>query len=99
MLHPDLLLADQLAVTGDDLLRAAVRGPVAVGDAGRSSPVPGDDTRVVGSRHGSPGGSDAVGMTVAHLLLHRWHVLGDEPPPALGGVSMLELGQSICDAV
>ena len=65
ILHPDLLLADQLAITADDLLR--------------SRPAP--STLI-----------DAA----AHLLLHRWHLLGDEPPSSLGGAQMLERGRMVC---
>jgi hypothetical protein len=65
VLTPDLLVADQLAVTGDDLLRA---GP-------------------------SP---ELVADAVAHLLLHRSELLGDEPPVSLGGTAALERGREVC---
>ena len=72
VLQPDLLVVDQLAVTGDDLLRAVeTAGPA-----------------------GSPG--PVVGAAVGHLLLHRWHVLGDEPPVSLGGGAVLRRGSAIC---
>lgn len=61
-LVPDLLVVDQLAVTGDDLVRA--------------------------------GGSDRG--TVDHLLLHRWELLGEEPPTSLGGPAVLEAGRAAC---
>ena len=65
VLQPDLLLADQLAVTGDDLVRT---GP-----------------------------SDALcADAVAHVLLHRHDLLGEEPPPSLGGTSALTRGREVC---
>lgn len=67
VLQPDLLLADQLAVTGDDLVRTA----------------PGDDLC-----------ADAV----AHVLLHRWDLLAEEPPPSLGGTAALERGRAVCSS-
>lgn len=67
VLHPDLLIADQLAVTGDDLVRA---GP-----------------------------SDALCQdAVAHLLAHRFDLLGDEPPTSLGGADTLARGRGVCTA-
>lgn len=64
-LDHDLLVADQLAVTGDDLLRA-----------------------------GPPDAScrDAV----AHLLLHRFDLLDEQPPTSLGGPAALERGRQVC---
>ena len=72
VLQTDLLVVDQLAVTGDDLLRAVET----VGPAGSTGPV--------------------VGAAVGHLLLHRWHVIGDEPPVSLGGEDVLRRGSSVC---
>lgn len=65
VLHPDLLLADQLAVTGDDLVRAA----------------PTDE---------------ACRDAVAHVLAHRFDLLGEEPPASLGGAQALALGREVC---
>jgi hypothetical protein len=65
VLHPDLLVADQLAVSGDDLVRAA----------------PGD-----------PLCQDAV----AHLLAHRFDLLGEEPPASLGGRPTAVRGRQVC---
>lgn len=62
VLTPDLLVVDQLAVTGDDLVRAS------------------------GSDRGA----------VDHVLLHRWELLGEEPPASLGGPAVLEAGRSAC---
>lgn len=64
-LSPDLLVPDQLAVTGDDLVRAEPSAQVA-GDA------------------------------VAHLLAHRCDLLGEQPPPSLGGDDVLERGRALC---
>lgn len=66
-LAPDLLVADQLAVTGDDLLRAEPP-PTLAADA------------------------------VAHLLVHRHDLLGEEPPSSLGGVAALARGREVCAA-
>ena len=63
VLAPDLLVADQLAVTGDDLVRA--------------SPAEQDDL-------------------VAHLLAHRFDLLGEEPPASLGGPDALVRGRGVC---
>lgn len=65
VLAPSLLVADQLAVTGDDLVRA---GP----------------------------GPELVGEAVAHLLAHRYDLLGEEPPMSLGGTAVLERGREVC---
>lgn len=65
VLHPDLLVADQLAVTGDDLMRAE----------------PPDDVC-----------RDAV----AHLLAHRFDLLGEEPPENLGGPDAVRRGRAVC---
>ena len=65
VLGVDLLVADQLAVTGGDLLRADPPDALC------------DDT-------------------VAHLLLHRWELLGDEPPTTLGGHAALDRGRAVC---
>ena len=65
VLSPDLLVADQLAVTGDDLVRA------------------------------DPGAS-LVQDAVAHLLLHRYDLLGEEPPASLGGAAVLDRGREVC---
>lgn len=64
-LAPDLLVADQLAVTGDDLVRAG--------------PTP-----------------ELCRQAVAHLLAHRFDLLGDEPPTSLGGLDTLRLGRAVC---
>jgi hypothetical protein len=65
VLDPDLLVADQVAVTGDDLVRA---GP----------------------------GPELVEQAVAHLLAHRYDLLGEEPPASLGGAAALERGRAVC---
>lgn len=65
VLSPDLLVADQLAVTGDDLVRARP-GQALVDDA------------------------------VAHLLAHRYDLLGEEPPASLGGPDALVRGREVC---
>jgi hypothetical protein len=65
VLHPDLLVADQVAVTGDDLVRAA---PPA----------------------------DVVADAVAHLLVHRFDLLAEEPPASLGGAAALRRGREVC---
>ena len=65
VLHPDLLVADQLAVTGADLVRA--------------DPPP-----------------DVRREAVAHLLAHRLDLLGEQPPPSLGGPEALRLGRQAC---
>jgi len=62
VLSPDLLVVDQLAVTGNDLAQA--------------------------------GGGERA--TVDHLLLHRWELLGEEPPTSLGGPAALEAGRAVC---
>jgi hypothetical protein len=67
VLEPDLLVADQVAVTGDDLVRA---GP----------------------------GAELVADAVAHLLAHRYDLLGEEPPTSLGGAAALERGRAVCGA-
>ena len=64
VLRPDLLVSDQLAVTGDDLLRS--------GEA--AGPLP----------------RQVVAAAVRHVLLHRWHVLGEDPPATLGGPGVLD---------
>ena len=65
VLHPDLLVADQVAVAGDDLVRA------------------GPDQQVVQA-------------AVAHLLVHRFDLLGEEPPTTLGGAEAMRLGRLVC---
>lgn len=65
VLATDLLVADQLAVTGDDLVRAAP-GPELTADA------------------------------VAHLLAHRYDLLGEEAPTSLGGAAALARGREVC---
>ena len=65
VLAPDLLVTDQLAVAGDDLLRA---GP----------------------------GAELVEAAVAHLLAHRYDLLGEEPPTSLGGQDALVRGREVC---
>jgi hypothetical protein len=65
VLIPDLLVADQLAVTGDDLVRAGP-GPGLVDDA------------------------------VAHVLAHRYDLLGEEPPASLGGTAAVVRGREVC---
>lgn len=65
VLSPDLLVADQIAVTGDDLVRA---GPPEA----------------------------LVKDAVAHLLLHRRDLAGEEPPASLGGAAVLERGREVC---
>lgn len=65
VLTPDLLVVDQLAVCGDDLLRA----------------VP------------SP---ELHGQAVAHLLAHRFDLLGEQPPVPLGGAEVLARGREVC---
>lgn len=62
-----LLGADQLAVTGDDLVRATATPAV-------------------------------LEEVVAHLLLHRYDLLGEEPPASLGGPAVLERGRAACEA-
>jgi len=64
-LHPDLLVADQVAVTGDDLVRAAPSAAVCQ-------------------------------EAVAHLLAHRFDLLGEDPPASLGGAGTLARGRSVC---
>lgn len=64
-LTPDLLVADQLAVTGTDLV---VAGP----------------------------GPELRDRAVAHLLAHRYDLLGEPPPTALGGLQTLALGREVC---
>lgn len=65
VLSPDLLVADQVAVTGDDLIRAEP-------------------------------GSELVTDAVAHLLAHRFDLLGEEPPTSLGGAATLQRGREVC---
>lgn len=65
VLSPSLLLADQLAVTGDDLVR---RTP---------------DAQTC---------EDAV----AHLLAHRFDLLGEPAPETLGGPAAVERGRAVC---
>ncbi len=65
VLQPDLLVVDQIAVTGDDLLRA---DPSA----------------------------DACAQATAHVLLHRYDLLGEEPPTSLGGPDTLRVGREVC---
>jgi hypothetical protein len=65
VLHPDLLLADQLAVTGDDLVRTHPTDALC---------------------------ADAV----AHVLLHRQDLLGEEPPQSLGGLDAIRRGRQVC---
>jgi hypothetical protein len=65
VLHPDLLVADQLAVTGDDLVR--------------TEPSP-----------------QVCADVVAHLLTHRFDLLGDEPPATLGGPDAVRRGREVC---
>ena len=62
VLSPDLLVIDQLAVTGNDLVQA--------------------------------GGRERA--TVDHVLLHRWELLGEQPPTSLGGPAVLEAGRAVC---
>ena len=64
-LEHDLLVPDQLAVTGDDLVRA-----------------------------GPP--ETACRDAVAHLLLHRFELLGEAPPASLGGALALDRGRQVC---
>ncbi len=61
----DLLVPDQVAITGDDLVRGAPT-------------------------------SEVVDDVVAHVLLHRYDLLSEEPPPSLGGAAALLRGQSVC---
>jgi hypothetical protein len=65
VLAPDLLVADQLAVTGDDLVRAC--------------PAP-----------------ELEADAVAHLLLHRYDLLGEDPPASLGGPDAVIRGREVC---
>jgi len=65
VLDTDLLVPDQLAVSGDDLVRT---GPAAQPCA------------------------DAV----AHLLAHRLELLGEPPPPSLGGTDVVRRGREVC---
>ena len=65
VLRPDLLVADQLAVTGDDLVRAGPPDEIC---------------------------QDAV----AHLLAHRFDLLGEDPPASLGGAATLVRGREVC---
>ncbi len=65
VLHPDLLVVDQLAVTGDDLVRA------------------------------DPSASVCADV-VAHLLAHRFDLLGEEPPTTLGGPDAVRRGREVC---
>lgn len=65
VLATDLLVADQLAVTGDDLLRC-----------------------------GPP--DDVCQDAVAHVLLHRYDLLGELPPDSLGGEAALVRGRAAC---
>ena len=65
VLANDLLVTDQLAVAGDDLLRAAPDAELA----------------------------DAA---VAHLLAHRYDLIGEEPPVSLGGSAALVRGREVC---
>jgi hypothetical protein len=67
VLHPDLLVADQIAVTGDDLVHAA------------------PDRELC---------ADAV----AHLLVHRFDLLGEAVPTSLGGWDTLSRGRTVCAA-
>jgi hypothetical protein len=63
VLSPDLLVADQLAVTGDDLVRTA---------------------------------PEDVDDVLAHLLAHRYDLLGEEPPTSLGGAATVVRGRQAC---
>jgi len=65
VLKPDLLVADQLAVTGDDLVRCG--------------PPP-----------------ELCGDAVAHLLVHRFDLLGEDVPVSLGGWDTLSYGRTVC---
>lgn len=65
VLRPDLLVADQLAVTGDDLVRC---GPPA----------------------------DLCRDAVAHVLVHRFDLLGEDVPASLGGWDTLSYGRTVC---
>lgn len=65
-LEHDLLVPDQLAVTGDDLVRAEPSG-------------------------------ERCRDVVAHLLLHRFDLLGDDVPVSLGGAAQLERGRTVCE--
>ncbi|MCW2491944.1 MAG: hypothetical protein JWN47_1308 [Frankiales bacterium] len=65
VLSPHLLVPDQLAVTGDDLVRS------------------GPDPQTC---------ADAV----AHLLAHRFDLLGEPAPESLGGPAALERGRAVC---
>jgi hypothetical protein len=65
VLHPDLLVADQLGVTGDDLVRA---DPPA----------------------------DLCADAVAHVLTHRYDLLGEDVPTTLGGSETLVYGRVVC---
>lgn len=64
-LRPDLLVADQIAVTGDDLVR--------------SDPPP-----------------DLCADAVAHVLAHRFDLLGEDVPTTLGGWDTLSYGRTVC---
>ncbi len=65
VLSPDLLVPDQLAIAGDDLLRTGP-DPVALADA------------------------------VAHLLAHRYDLLGEDAPATLGGPDAVRRGRQVC---
>jgi hypothetical protein len=65
VLTPDLLVADQVAVAGDDLVRALPPAQLC---------------------------ADAV----AHLLVHRYDLLAEEPPASLGGAAALRRGRAVC---
>jgi hypothetical protein len=65
VLTPDLLVADQLAVTGDDLVRA-------------DPP------------------EDLCADAVAHVLAHRFDLLGEDVPASLGGWDTLSYGRTVC---
>jgi hypothetical protein len=67
VLKPDLLVADQIAVTGDDLVR--------------SEPP-----------------ADLCTDAVAHLLAHRFDLLGEDVPASLGGWDTLSYGRTVCSS-
>lgn len=65
VLYPDLLVADQVAVTGDDLVRC--------------DPPP-----------------ELCADAVAHVLAHRFDLLGEDVPTSLGGWDTLSYGRTVC---
>jgi len=65
VVKPDLLVAAQVAVTGDDLVR--------------SEPP-----------------ADLCADAVAHVLAHRFDLLGEDVPASLGGWDTLSYGRTVC---